>query len=65
MSERAAGRKRRLLSITLPMKVHELNWLIHAAKLERVTPRDYVVRAINQRLMSQGVDAVLLQERVK
>lgn len=55
--------RRRVLSITIPMKAHELNWMIHAAKLEHLTPREYVVQAINQRLQSQGVDAVLLKER--
>lgn len=55
--------KAKTIGVTVPMSGDEFDWLIHAAKLEGVTPREYVVRAINQRLCSQGVDAVLLKER--
>jgi hypothetical protein len=49
--------------ITIPVTAEEFEWVAHAASLNGISVREYVVRAINQRLVSQGVDAVLLAER--
>lgn len=50
-------------SITVPVTIEEFEWVAAAASLNGITVREYVVRAINQRLRSQGVDAILLAER--
>lgn len=49
--------------IILRLSKAECEWLDHAAVLDGMTPREYVVRAVNERLARQGVDAVLLRER--
>lgn len=41
----------------------EHEWVAHAAKLNCISTREWIVRAINDRLRHQGVDAVLLAER--
>lgn len=46
----------------LTLSADEREWLEHAASLNGLTIREYVVRAVNDRLRKQGVDAVLLRE---
>lgn len=52
---------RQLISFSIAAVEYEQ--IRHAADLNGLTVREYIVRAINQRLLSQGVDAVLLAER--
>jgi len=51
-------------TITLRLDAEEYEQVAFAADLNGLTVREYVVRAINQRLCSQGVDAVLLSENI-
>lgn len=48
--------------IDLRMTADELAWVRHAAGLVHLTPREYIRRAINDRLRREGVDALLLQQ---
>lgn len=41
----------------------ESDWVKHAARLRGMSWREYVRRAVNERLQRDGVDAVLLRER--
>ena len=40
----------------------ELDWVRHAAKLQGMAVSEFVKRAINDRLVKMGVDAVLFVE---
>ena len=61
MSDRRTFKKKpKALTVKLTVAEHEQIRL--AASLKGLTPREYVVRAINDRLVRQGVDAVLLAE---
>jgi uncharacterized protein (DUF1778 family) len=48
--------------ITVRCSAQEYDWALHAARLKRMTLREYVVRAVNDSLVRDGVDAVLLYE---
>jgi hypothetical protein len=50
------------LPISVPVTTEELNWVLHAASLRRLTLVEYVRRAINLSLRKEGVDAVLLRQ---
>lgn len=49
-----------ILKLTLTREEYE--WLRHAADLDGVSLRAFIHRAVNQRLMKLGIDAVLLPE---
>ena len=50
-------------SITITLTKEEREWVAHAARLCRVSLREYVIQAINTRLRREGVDAVLIKEQ--
>lgn len=47
--------------LTIRLSAEELAWIKHAARLKHETVATYVKLAINNRLCSAGVDAVLLR----
>lgn len=54
--------KQRLIQIRITAEEYEQ--VAHAARLNGLDVREYTVRAINERMRRQGVDAVLLAERL-
>jgi uncharacterized protein (DUF1778 family) len=53
----------RRVKLVVAVSPDEIDWLKHAAKLSHESVAEYTRKAINARLVKQGVDAVLLREQ--